>query len=98
MDVIGANLMAEAARATMDLNDHLAREKARLPAGSFIKELVNYIDLDKMITGAQGAHLGVASFFGPVADSTGVGTRYAALLFGVFQIGFGGKAPLQGPA
>ena len=97
MDVIGANLVAKAARAAVDLNYNLTWKKSRLPAGSFIKKLVNHVDLDKVITGPKRPHLGTASLFGPVTDLPGVGTGDTAPLFGVFQVIFGGEASLQGP-
>ena len=68
LHVIGADLVAKAPRAAVDLQHHLAGKQAKSLGNFLVENLVDHIDFREMIARAQGSKLILASFLGPSAD------------------------------
>ena len=96
--VIRADLVAQAPRAAVNLNDDAIRNKPHAIGGAGIEHLCHGVHLDKMVAGAQGADLVLAPFKGPLTDTAGIGAGQTAVAFGPFQIAFGRHSAFERPA
>jgi hypothetical protein len=88
VDVVGANLVAEPARAAVNLGDDLAGKKPEASGGVLILDAVNHIDLDEVVARAEGAHLAPAPVPGAARPCRRRPRQAAAFL--------GGRGPLDG--
>ena len=97
-DVVGADLVAEAARAAVNLGHDLAGEEAHRRRGRLVEHLIDDVNLDEVVARAQRTQLVARPLIGPGADLVWVGAVDAAVLFGALQVHLGGVAALQRPA
>ena len=98
IDIICTDLMAEAARAAMDLHAYLAGEEAERFGGLGVEHLVDDVDLAEVVAGPQGADLVAPALLGARRALGGVGASHAAALFGAFQVRLAREAAAQRPA
>ncbi len=96
--VVGADLMAKAARAAVNLGHDLAGEEAHRRRGRLVEDLIDDIDFDEVVARAQRAQLVARPLIGPGADLVRVGAVDAAVLLGALQVHLRGVAALQRPA
>ena len=74
-EVVGAGLVAEAARARVDHHHHLAGRDPEGGGRLAVEDLVDHLHLEEMVAGAQAADLRQAALQGLPADRVGVGAR-----------------------
>ncbi len=96
--VVSAHLVAEAARAAVNLGHDLARKEAHAPGSRLVEDLIHYIDLDEVVARAQRAQLVAGALVGAGADLAGIGSGDATVLLSAVEVGLGGIALLQRPA
>ena len=68
LDVIGADLVAETARAAVDLHDQIAFLQTHRLGRLWIEDLIDDIDFDEMIAGAERAELRAAALLGALGS------------------------------
>ncbi len=78
----------------MDHHHDLAGGDAEGRGRLAVEDLVDHLDLEEMVAGAQAADLRQAALQGLLADRVGVGARHRAALLGVGEILLGGQAAL----
>ncbi len=96
--VIRADLVPEATRAAVDLQDQVALHQSHRIGGLGIEDLLDDIDFDEVIAGAQRADLGAAALLGFLAHLSRVSSIQAAVLFGPPEVCLGGVALLTLPS
>jgi hypothetical protein len=82
----GPDLVAKAARATVDSDDDIVRRKPEDPGNGSIENLRNRLDLEIMIAGAERTHLPALPFLGAVRNMLRPGARHHALLLDPFEV------------
>src|SRR3954451_15334246 len=80
--VVGAHLVAEAARARVDEHRHLALAQAEARGGLPADRLLDALDLDEGVAGADGPGLAGAALAGAHGDLRRVGALETALGLG----------------
>ena len=81
----------------MDLYAQVAFLKTHRPGSSIIKDLVDNINFNKMVSRSQGTDLGPAAFLGPGADHAGIGAGQLATFFSSTEISLRCISLAQGP-
>jgi len=97
-DIILADLVAEAARAAMDLHYRLVGEQSQTLGHGLIKNLGNPVDLNEVVARAESANLVTATLPCLMRNVLRVGAWHAAKLLRVLQILHAGVAVLFCPA
>src|SRR5690606_15649156 len=83
---LGADLLAEAARAAVDADHHVAHGDAE-PGGRFgVEQLRHVLHLEVVITRTQGAHLVAVAGLGLVRHALGPGAGHRAVLLDALEI------------
>src|SRR5579883_1697891 len=72
-DVVGADLVPQAARSRMDQENDSVYMKVVLRRGLFVENLVDALNLNKMVAGSESSELRATSLFRAVADGVRVG-------------------------
>lgn len=98
LEVIGADLVAEAAGAAMDLDGDLPLEEPHPLRAHRIEDLIHHIHLDEVVPGAQGAQLILPPLLGFRGRLVRIRVGHAAEFLGVLQILGPGVAVAQRPA
>ena len=73
LQVVGAHLVAEAARAAVDHHHHLLGEEPEGAGGGAVVDLGDDLDLAEVVARAQRAELAPAALVGALGDRVGVG-------------------------
>jgi hypothetical protein len=75
---VGGDLVAEAARAGVDLHDDLIAGQAEARGFLLVVQRLDHVDLDEVVAGADGAELVVAALLRAGGDLVGIGAVDAA--------------------
>src|SRR5574341_2692064 len=95
--VVGADLMAEAARSAMYLDGDVAFDQTHDPGGFLIEDFVNHIHLDEVIARAQRPDLFDAALDGSLADLARIGGFQASTFLGAAHVVFVGITLFERP-
>jgi hypothetical protein len=87
-DVVGADLVAEPARAGVDQHRHLALPEAVHLRRGLVEDVFDALQLDEVVSRAHRAELAGAALARPLGDGRRVGARQAPAGLGALDVAF----------
>src|SRR3990172_4243733 len=94
LEIIRADLVAEAARAAVDEDDDLVGAQAEGGGDFRVENLFNVLHFEEVVPGAEGAELRSAALPGALGNGVGVGAAHRAFLFRALEVVAGAEAAL----
>ena len=97
LQIFGADLMAQPARAAVNADDHVARLEAIALRDARIVNFGDVLDFKVVVAAAECAHLVALAFLGMFRDMAGLGVLHLPAFFDAVEIGLAAPAALHGP-
>ncbi len=96
--VIGADLVAETARATVDAHHHVVRRQAIGARRGGVEDGFDDLDFEIVVAGTERSHLVALALLRLLGNRAGIGACDAAVLLDAREVGRTAEALLDGPA